>query len=274
MIDQKRVIEKVAWDYLLVLDACRFDYFEKTYSDYLTGRLEKSRSPVTCENGVATSEWCKVMFRDKYEDIIYISTTPHVNSKIEVNGFEAAKHFYKVVDLWDHGWNEDMGTVFPERVNESIKKIKNKNPTKRIIAHYMQPHFPYLSLKNPTKPKSKDPASHDTLKRNIRNFFGSKIRRTLGGNLTRRIIKTLRLPPVNPMHEVLYNLGREGLKEAYENNLRRALDSISKISGEFSGEVIITADHGEYLGENGFYGHSYLPNHPVLNTVPWMTLDV
>lgn len=273
MIDQKKEIEEGDWDCLLVLDACRFDYLEDTYECCLKGDLKRAKSPVSAEDGIATSEWCKRVFTEQFEDIIYISTTPHVNSRTEVNGFKGGDHFFKVVDLWDHGWDDEMGTVMPGRVNVEVLKTREEHPEKRIIAHYMQPHFPYLSLGSPENPKSKDPGARNGLNRKIREIFGSRIRKVLGGELTRRIMRGFGMESINPMHEILNRQGEKKLKKAYRENLGRVLESISELADEIEGKMVVTADHGEYLGEDGFYGHSYLPDHPVLQEVPWLEIE-
>lgn len=273
MLDQREKINEGVWDYLLILDACRYDYFEKFYDDFLSGRLKRARSPVECTKGVATSEWCKAVFTERYDDVIYVSTTPHVNSFSEVNGFKASEHFYKVIDVWNTGWDDEKGTVYPDDVNRAIIDTKIKHPKKRVIAHYMQPHFPYLTLDNPLDPKSKEPSSHDNIKRSLRNFFGSRVRRIFGGDSIRKLLKTFNLSPINPMDETLRKVGHDGLIEAYEENLKAVLGSLGKLSDELSGKVIVSADHGEYLGENGFYGHSYLPEHEALNDVPWFRME-
>ena len=47
------------WDYLIILDACRYDYFKKYYNKYLTGGiLEKAISPATW-----TLEWAEKNFK-------------------------------------------------------------------------------------------------------------------------------------------------------------------------------------------------------------------
>lgn len=273
MLDQKAEIEKRDWDCLIILDACRYDFFADNYEGLLKGELKKARSPVNCKDGVATSEWCKAVFTEEYENVVYVSTTPHVNSFSEVNGFKASDHFWKVMDVWNSGWNDEKGTVMPEKVNEAVLKARNQYPDKKIIAHYMQPHFPYLSLENPFNPKDKEPSSHDNLKRKMRNFLGSRVRRVLGGGMTRRLIRALKLPPINPMDETLRKVGHQGLIEAYTNNLEIVLEALGEVTGELSGKTVISADHGEYLGEEGFYGHSYLPEHPVLNEVPWFVIE-
>jgi glucan phosphoethanolaminetransferase (alkaline phosphatase superfamily) len=35
-------------------------------------------------------------------------------------------------------------------------------------------------------------------------------------------------------------------------------------------KIVITADHGNYLGEDGHYGH-HPPRSKILTTVPWWT---
>lgn len=272
MIGQKRMIRGSKWDILLVLDACRYDFFRKVYPDHLEGTLKKVYSPVSCKKGVATSEWAKAVFQERYDDVIYISSTPHINSKMAVNGFEGSRHFYKVIDVWLHEWDDEKGTVLPERVSDTVIETRERYPQERIIAHYMQPHFPYLHIDNPCRAKDSDPKSHDNLKRRAKNFIGSRMRRSLGGGFTRRLIEGIGLSPITPMHEVLRKEGQEGLLGAYEKNLDRVLDNIAGLSDRLSDRMVITSDHGEYLGEDDFYGHSYLPQHPVLNTVPWFEL--
>ncbi len=275
MRHQRELIEKRDWTFLLVLDACRFDYFKKAYPRFLEGDLMKVASAVDCKKGVATSEWAKSTFKGIYKDIVYISTTPHINSMTDVNGFKAVDHFFKIEDVWLKGWDDEKGTVPPDVVSEYILDSVDRYPDKKVIAHYMQPHFPYLSIKNPSMPKQRDPKAHDNFKRNLRNFIGSRVRWTLGGRRTRKLLRVLGLPPMTPMHEVLRRDGHHALCEAYEKNLEEVMKSIKKLNSMMErgrGKMVITADHGEYLGEDGFYGHSFLPYHDVLNSVPWFVV--
>ena len=77
------------WDYLIILDACRYDYFEKFYGQYLSGKLEKRLSL-----GSSTREWRDRNFTGKYDDTIYISANPFINSVKAVFGFLGADHFH------------------------------------------------------------------------------------------------------------------------------------------------------------------------------------
>ena len=62
-----KVVEE-DWDYLVVLDACRYDFFEDYYrkSDWLQeGNLEKKIS-----RGSMSIEWLNRNFTDYYGDIV------------------------------------------------------------------------------------------------------------------------------------------------------------------------------------------------------------
>ena len=54
------------WDYLIILDACRYDYFESLHKDFFGGELEKRISL-----GSNTIEWCLESFKGYYLDVIY-----------------------------------------------------------------------------------------------------------------------------------------------------------------------------------------------------------
>ncbi len=57
--------------------------------------------------------------------------------------------------------------------------------------------------------------------------------------------------------------------EDYRSNLEYALDSVRTLLKSVDGDVVITADHGNLLGEFGLYGHpDYVPV-PALKRVPW-----
>ena len=64
--------EKDDWDFLIVLDACRFDFFAHLYKYFFDGNLLMVYSL-----GSHTREWSKNTFRDYYEDIVYINKPIH-----------------------------------------------------------------------------------------------------------------------------------------------------------------------------------------------------
>src|SRR4030042_6963515 len=65
-----RVMEQ-SWDYLIVLDACRYD----TYKEVVDQKANYVISGAT-----ATGDWMRWNFAEKYRDVIYIAGNPHFAS--------------------------------------------------------------------------------------------------------------------------------------------------------------------------------------------------
>lgn len=124
------------WDYLIILDACRYDAFKKL--NKIPGQLEKRRS-----RGSSTEEWLRENFTEYYSDVTYVSGNPFV-SEITIRGFNAGDHFYKIEKVWKYGWDEHLGTTPPEEVTKAALRIDRKHPNKRKIIHYLQPHDPFI----------------------------------------------------------------------------------------------------------------------------------
>ncbi|MFB6089061.1 MAG: hypothetical protein ABEK36_04755 [Candidatus Aenigmatarchaeota archaeon] len=80
-IDGEKInLTEEKWDYLIILDACRYDYFRDIYGNYFgKGIVRKAVSPAT-----TTIEWLAKTFPDYYEDMIYISSSPFVKSRTSV----------------------------------------------------------------------------------------------------------------------------------------------------------------------------------------------
>ncbi|MCH7662009.1 MAG: methyltransferase domain-containing protein [Euryarchaeota archaeon] len=272
LADQTTLIHERDWETLIVLDSCRYDYFEALYPEYFEGVLRRVRSPVDPENGYATSTWCNGTFTERYDDITYLSTTLRINSRMAIDGFHAGERFDTVVDLWESGWNEAYGTVLPETVADAVRSERERDRTERTIVHYSQPHFPYLSRDPPAAVKDNDLEKRTTRTFRARAVVGSKVRHALGDGGSRKLLETLGMGPLNPMDEILRNYGPATMEEAYRENLEGVLESVASLVAELPGKTVITADHGELLGENGYYGHSYVPDHETVSTVPWLEL--
>jgi len=265
------------WDYLIILDACRYDYFQKVFGNYLRGTLRKARSPAS-----ATSEWLKKTFTRRYDDVVYVSANPYINSRgVDVVGFDARDYFHKIVDVWDFGWNEAVGTVPPEEVNAAAITATLTHPNKRLIIHYLQPHAPYISLANhaPESVLSPDKLRSGVfLLRNpvIRHFWKilSGESRFLEDALVNKVVwKISRLfgpLPSLPMNDALRLVGRKGLLRAYEANVRIVLTHVAKLVDRLQGKIVVTSDHGELLGEKNEYYHR--PQHYIspLIDVPYL----
>ena len=279
---EKYVMEE-DWDFLIILDACRYDYFNDVYKNYFEeGKMEKAISPA-----IWTLEWAEKNFREYYGNIIYISTAPSINSKKKVSqrgcSFDAKKHFWKILDVWDWGWDDEMCTVRPEKVNEVVMKEIKKEVNKKFIIHYMQPHAPYLSLKNLSQPKKKTNSGKRVSKiynlpglYKAKNFLLGYIMKNFGTEAVWHLNKIFHFREVLPAHmEMAWRVvGKEGLRKAYKENLNIVLDNVKKLVDILEGKIVITSDHGELLGEEGLYGHGPpLPRHKKLIEIPWLTIE-
>lgn len=281
---KKTNVMKEQWDYLIILDACRYDYFEQVHDKYLTGDLSKKLSV-----GSSTKEWRDKSFTEYYPDVIYISPNGYINSCILVKGFSAREHFSKVYDLWDCGWDEEKGTVLPEVVTKSAIDIIKASQNKRAIIHYCQPHAPYLDVDITESGLARHAPLLDKMlagtekQRKTKNVIFCKIMYTLHGifywmglrgNLALwKLREFLGMLPANHMDAVRRIGGKEGLRKAYKQNLEMVLKHVAELVSHLSGKVVITADHGEMLGENGCYGHWNRCSKRLLLEVPWLVID-
>jgi len=65
----------------------------------------------------------------------------------------------------------------------------------------------------------------------------------------------------------------ETVLRAYHSSLSRVLTEVERLVDGISGDVIVTADHGESFGEAGIYGHPPWANSDRLLYVPWVELE-
>ncbi|MFB6209875.1 MAG: hypothetical protein ABEJ56_07125 [Candidatus Nanohaloarchaea archaeon] len=128
-----RVMEE-DWDYLIVLDACRYDAFEEV--NWLEGELEKKRSL-----GSATFEWRDENFTDYYGDVVYVTANPYISDRED---FRASEHFHSVIPVYMEDDYQEKGITKPEAVTEEAIEAEENFPDKRKIIHYMQPHDPFI----------------------------------------------------------------------------------------------------------------------------------
>ncbi|RLI40718.1 hypothetical protein DRO69_12530, partial [Candidatus Bathyarchaeota archaeon] len=220
--EAKNLLEE-KWDFLIILDACRYDYFKDVYRNYLDGNVKKAISPA-----LHTMDWLNKVFPDFYDDIVYISANPYINSKIEVTDqyglkFDGKRHFFEVVDVWKWEWDFKLGTVPPHNVNEALFKYGH-NKNKRFIIHYIQPHEPYIS-ENYIRyiPKSYveniNNIFNEERKRknvNFRASIGKIIQNIFGIEWRWRVSKLLGISPSSQPDAIGFKEGVKGLRIAYK----------------------------------------------------------
>lgn len=233
------------WDNLIILDACRYDTFESRYNKFnIRGDIYKVNSKAS-----SSMEFMKKNFSNKIlHDTVYVTANPHVEH-LEKD------IFHRVIPLLDDDfWDSETDTVLPQTVVREAIRAKNEHPNKRLIVHFMQPHYPFLG-------ETGEGVTHRGYNRSQQN----------------------------PEHDVesiwaqlRYGNSSEDLcdvKRAYEENLDVVLAFVENLVDSITGRTVITADHGNFLGEKlkptkvREYGHPEYVTSPYLIHVPWFVID-
>jgi len=156
-----------------------------------------------------------------------------------------------VLDQWD----PDTGTVPPECMTEAAIEAHEQYPNKRLIIHYMQPHAPHLGETAQSLEVEHEQSGFDQL-----SGLDGVERRNEG----KKIFD-------------LYEDGhitRSELRKSYRENLEIVEPHVKNLISELKGKTVISADHGESLGEYKYgmslTGHG--PNSKEVRFVPWMEL--
>lgn len=228
------------WDVLILLDACRYDYFSRV--NEINGDLTKIIS-----KGTKTWEFmCENFVGRELHDTVYVTANPHA-SKLN------RSIFHNINILLDQ-WDEDIETVMPDNVVEAAIDARGNYPNKRLIIHFMQPHTPFLG---PTADQ-------------IRNEIN------LSGYRLHCDDSTDALSFYQVVRRGL--ISKEQIRRAYTESLQVVLDNVSSLIDHLQGKIAISADHGELLGEpvvpsiGPYYGHPRLYVKE-LCMIPWLEID-
>jgi hypothetical protein len=234
---QEHLIHGTSWDNLIILDACRYDYFEREYDRFIEGELRKVRSPAS-----NTYTWLKRVFNKRHDVTVY-GSHPVLNSLgIRRYGYTAQPHFKRIVDVWKWGWDKSLGTVPPGEVNKSVlADIKSGSFRGRNIIWYMQPHAPWIGETRLTEYSE----GWDD-KRHVYELWKKIIRGEISADI---------------------------LRQAYRDNLRLVLQNVSELIPYLDGKTIVTSDHGELLGERGMFEHPRYSKLRALCEVPWLVVE-
>lgn len=228
------------WDNLVILDACRYDMFEQ--QNTISGTLESRRS-----RGASTTEFLKANFSDRnLEDTVYVTANPQLYR----NESEIRPQLHAVENVWqDDGWDTENKTVLPETVTRYAQDAADRFPNKRLIVHYIQPHYPFIGSETMfDKGHLDDP--NET-----------------GDNVWTQLITG----EIDMSREQIWNL--------YIDNLDRALPAVSELAEHLQGRTVITADHGNMVGERAFpfpireWGHPRGIYTEELVKVPWLVIE-
>jgi hypothetical protein len=233
------------WDNLLILDACRADFFAEvnTISGSMDTAISKaSKSETFIEENFAGGE---------FHDTIYITSNPFAN--------DLSDDVFYMTKLAVDRWDDDLNTVQPSEMVDLALEAHNQHPNKRLVVHFMQPHEPHLG---------------ETAKE-IRKRVN-----LVGYNIFHAV------DDVDPDYEGItsWTAAEQGLitddelRQAYRETLQIVLNEIEDLVDELGGKTVITADHGEMLGERILslkkcYGHPYGLKTKKLREVPWFETE-
>jgi hypothetical protein len=228
------------WDNLIILDACRYDDFERLNT--IPGTLESRIS-----KGTDSPEFLTENFNGRnLNDTVYVTANPHFQ-KIDDGTFHA------IIDEPLSQFDSDLQCVTPDVVTDITTRVQEEFPNKRLIIHYMQPHDP------PLGPKAEE--IRETI--NIAGPLADN-----NGTNSTRIMDAVSHGEVNV----------EDAREAYRENLQIVLDEVAELLEELDGKSVVTADHGEMFGERRypFVGRQYEHGGPPteeLCKVPWFVVQ-
>ncbi len=233
------------WDNLVILDACRYDMFEELHQ--LPGELEHRRS-----KGSNTAEFLERNFAGRtFPDTVYVTANPQVTVNLD-------SPFHAVVSVWKDGWDEQVRTVRPETMAEATRDAHERYPNKRIISHFVQPHYPFIGERGQELlgeqagiELSKRQATGDTAESDHFNVW----------DLLKR-----------------GEVDEQSVWAAYRENLLVTLPHIESLLGELQGRTVVTSDHGNLVGERPepcplpyrMYGHPPSVYAESLVKVPWL----
>lgn len=228
------------WDNLLILDACRYDMFDNTHD--LPGTLEHRNSRES-----ATTDFLLANFADEeVHDTVYVTANPQLYR----NRDRIQADFHAVINVWmEEGWDEAEQTVLPETVTEYATQAAETYPNKRLLIHYIQPHYPFIGAET-----TFDKGHLDEGDVTNENVWGQ----LMTGEL---------------------DVDREKIWELYSDNLDRALPHVDELMEALDGKTVVTADHGNMIGERSSplpvteWGHPRGIYTEELVKVPWLIYE-
>lgn len=226
--EPQSIFERGEWDNLIILDACRYDQYNEM-KDY------EAESRITL--GSTSHQYLERTFVEgEYDDIVYISANGFFTDTMLKKHLGKTDLFHDKFDTIETDWDQEKGTVLPEKVVRDAKTAGKLYPDKKKIIHFIQPHYPFLD-----------------------RDFGERSDTYLPDGGSEDALEMAEKGKIS----------REEIIHAYKENLKIVLEHAEELAGNLNGRTVVTADHGELLGENGLYGHPGGSNAEKLRKVPW-----
>jgi len=240
--DQLELLRETPWKVLLILDACRYDYF----FDKVGEETMQVLSPANC-----TEKWIKKVIPVLKECGVkrYYTANPLVGKHVNARMGEGT-----AIPIWRPLWSRltplSIPGVNPWAVNGWVLHDALWGSVRYpIVVHYLQPHFPAIG----TPPMA----------------LGQ-----WGGKWTALHLASRKMPRPERLHRAgKLDLGL--MQDAYRGNVELVVGAAMHLANELNVDTVITSDHGELLGEKNedgkvLFGHAKNEKHELLRRVPWL----
>lgn len=224
------------WDVLILLDGCRVDLMKEVVSEYdfVPDDFQTIRSEAS-----TSSIWMNRNFIDKFKNemrnTIYITGNPFSEDHIQSDQFQM------VDEVWRYGWDDQLGTIPPRHITDRAIAAGRNSQFKRMIVHYMQPHFPSIP----------DPLNSSLELENFGEDWDSVWKR-LGED----------------------QIDYESVWDSYQANLEYVMEEVELLLRNLDADkAVVSSDHGNAFDEWNLYGHPrYYPIN-ILREVPWIEVS-
>lgn len=242
------IVEK-EWSNLIILDAARYDFFKKVND--ISGDLTKRLS------GRSSTKFVKTELQNKQlKDVVCVTQDDKYDRYLNQSQF----HHYEYINQGRRSYQERRN--LEKEMIEKIQNLRRTYPEKRLLTHFMRPHIPWISE------YAEDLRSQITDRYDVTFKFESADSKS------------------DHLHEPLYSLyharqfgliNDAELRKAYEKEMQDIIQSLARLIKNLNGKTIITADHGEMLGERmpplfvRHWGHHGFNKEK--RTVPWLEVD-
>lgn len=239
------------WEVLVVLDACRVDLMAEVTPEY--DWIDDEAGSMKSVAGYSR-EWMVRTF-GRYASAAdlrrtgYISGNPWTLGAFDDTGIPDRLGYFD--EPWRYAWDGDFGTILPKPITEQGVAAWRRRADlgiDRLVLHYMQPHIPFV---HPDAPVG--------LHEGFEPLILGRGEPTGPKDLWARVRDG--------------EVGRDAAWRGYRLNLRFVLDALEgTLLRNLDAGVVLTSDHGNAIGEWGFYGHGEVLV-PVVKQVPWVRTE-
>ncbi|SEO22801.1 hypothetical protein SAMN04487948_101210 [Halogranum amylolyticum] len=192
--------------------------------------------------GSHTSEFLKANVADRdLRDTVYVTASPmYYRNEDALNA-----RFHEVVEVWkEGGWHDTYRTVMPETMVRFALDAAERHPDKRLLVHFLQPHYPFVG------------------ETGVANF-----------DLDNLAFEW------DAAFDDGFGFSDELLRRAFCENLDVVLPHVEELMRALPGRTVVSADHGQMIGERSRpipsveYGHPPGVYTEQLTKVPWLVFE-